>query len=146
MVNKVTEVSIIENKTDDVLKVRFHVVDKEIYNRLTKKQKTEQLAASVSLKRGMTERDRESEVIEIDTDITTPGTSKKTNHTVTDMLIKKPFQEDFVVVWSEVVLGKGLTFDFFSNPLVHKPILVTGQCADSIITFSIIHKKIPWNY
>jgi len=42
-------------------------------------------------------------------------------------------------VWNEAVFGKGLTFDFFSDPLVSKVILVTAQCADSIITcaFSI---------
>ena len=95
----------------------------------------------MSLKRSMTERERESEVIEIDTDITAPGTSKKTNHTVTDLLIKKPSHEDFVVVWNEAVLGKGLTFDFFSDPLVRKAILVTAQCADSIITSSSTHGK-----
>ncbi len=39
-------------------------------------------------------------------------------------------------MWSEAVLGKGLIFDFFSDPRVHKAILVTVQCADSIITFS----------
>jgi hypothetical protein len=38
----------------------------------------------------MTELEWESEVIEIDTDIIVPGVSKKTIHTVTDMLIKKP--------------------------------------------------------
>ena len=37
--------------------------------------------------------------------------------------------------------GKGLTFDFFSDPLVHKAILVTVQCADSIITSSSTHAK-----
>ena len=73
----------------------------------------------MSLKRSMTEGEWESEVIEIDTDITSAGASKKTNHTVTDILIKKPSHKDFVVTWRETVLGKGLTFDFFSNPLVH---------------------------
>ena len=33
------------------------------------------------------------------------------------------------------MFGKGLTLDFFSDPLVHKTILVTVQCCDSIITF-----------
>jgi hypothetical protein len=89
----------------------------------------------------MTERERESEVIEIDTDITAPGGSKKTNRTVTDLLIKKPSHEDFVAAWSQAVLDKGLTFDFFSDPLVCKAILVTVQCADSIITFSSTHGK-----
>jgi hypothetical protein len=65
----------------------------------------------------MSERERESEVIEIDNDITTPGASKQTNRTVTDKLIKKRSHEDFVAAWSEV-LGKGLTFDFFSDTLV----------------------------
>ena len=45
------------------------------------------------------------------------------------------------VTWSEAVLGKGLTFHFFSDPLVRKAILVTAQCADSIITFSSTHGK-----
>jgi hypothetical protein len=49
--------------------------------------------------------------------------------------------EDFVAEWSEVVFGKGLTFDFFSDPLVRKIILVTAQCADSIITISRTHGK-----
>jgi hypothetical protein len=39
------------------------------------------------------------------------------------------------------VFGKGLTFDFFSDPLVCKAILVTVQCTDSIITFSSTHGK-----
>ena len=39
------------------------------------------------------------------------------------------------------MLGKGLTFDFFSDSLVRKAILVTAQCADSIITFSSTHGK-----
>jgi hypothetical protein len=46
-----------------------------------------------------------------------------------------------VAAWSEAVLGKGLTFDFFSDPLVRKAILVTAQCADSIITSSSTHGK-----
>ena len=87
-----------ERKTDDPLKVRFLVVRKEIYNRYTVKKQNEQQTASVSLKRSMTERERDSEVLEIDTDITAPGASKKTNRTVTDLLIKKPSHEDFVAV------------------------------------------------
>jgi hypothetical protein len=55
-------------------------------------------------------------------------------------MIQKPSHEDFVV-WSEAVLGKGLTFDFFSDPLVRKTILVTAQCVDSIITFSGTYGK-----
>ena len=79
----------------------------------------------------MSERERESEVIDIDNDITSPDSSQQTNRTVTDRLIKKASHEDFVTEWSEVVLGKGLTFDFFNDPLVRKDILVTVQCAKS---------------
>ena len=68
---------------------------------------------------------RESEDIDIDNDITSPGVSKQTNRTVTDKLMKKSFHEDFAVVWNESVIEKGLTFDFFSDPLVRKVILVT---------------------
>ena len=89
----------------------------------------------------MSERERESEVIDKDNDITAPGASKKTNRTVTDLLIKKPSHEDFVAAWSEAVLGKGLTFDFFSDLLVRKAVLVTVQCVDSIITFSNTYGK-----
>ncbi len=104
-----TVVCSMESKKDDSpLKVRFLVVRKEIYNRYTEKQQTEQQAVSETLKRGMSERERESAVIEIDTDITTPGASKPTNRTVRDRLIKKPSHEDFLTVWSEAVIGKGL--------------------------------------
>ena len=89
----------------------------------------------------MTECERESVVIDIDTNITALGSSKKTNHTVTEILIKKPSQEDFLAVLSESLLVKGLTFDFFSDPFVHKTKLVTVQCADSIITFSSMYGK-----
>jgi hypothetical protein len=51
----------------------------------------------------MTECEWESEVIEIDTDITDPGANKKTKHTVTVILIKKTCHEDFVVTWNETV-------------------------------------------
>ena len=67
-----------ESKTDDALKATFLAVRNEIYNRFTTKQQNEQQAASSALKRSMTDRERESEVIEIDTDITAPGASKKT--------------------------------------------------------------------
>ncbi len=79
----------------------------------------------MTLKRGMSESEWESEVIEIDTDITDPGARKQTNRTVTDRLTKNPSREDLMVEWSEAVFDKGLTFDFFSDPLVRKDILVT---------------------
>ena len=128
-------------KDDSPLKARFFAVRKEVYKRFKDKQQTEQQAASAALKRSMSERERDSEVIDVDNDITAPGASKQTNRTVTDRLIKKPSHEDFVAAWSEAVLGKGLTFDFFSDPLVRKAILVTAQCADSIITSSSTHGK-----
>ena len=118
-------------KDDSPLKARFFAVRKEIFNRYKEKQQTEQQAGSETLKRGMSERERESEVIDIDNDITAPGASNQTNRTVTDRLIKKPSHEDFVVTWIETVFGKGLTFDFFNDPLVRKDILVTVQCAKS---------------
>ena len=67
-----------ESKTDDALEARFLTVRKEIYNRYTTKQQNEQQATSAALKRSMTDRERESEVIKIDTDITAVGASKKT--------------------------------------------------------------------
>ena len=71
-------------KDDSPLKARFLAVRKEIFNRYTEKKQTEQQAASAALKRGMSERERESEVIEIDNDITAPGVSKQTKRTVMD--------------------------------------------------------------
>ena len=60
--------------------------------------------------------------------------------------------EEFINVWNEAVLGKGLTFDFFSDPLVRKVILVTVKCADSIITFvdstgkdTLLSKRSTWS-
>ena len=70
-----------ESKKDDSpLKARFLSVRKEIYNHYTEKDKTEQQTVSASLKRGMSECERESAVID----------------------------EDFLATWSEAVLGKGL--------------------------------------
>ena len=89
-----------ESKKDDSpLKARFLAVRKEIFNRYTEKQQTEQQAASAVLKRGMSERERESAVIEIDTDITTSGAIKQTNRTVTDRLIKKPLHPSHGTFW-----------------------------------------------
>ena len=102
----------VESKKDDSpMKARFLVVKKEIYKRYTEKQQTEQQAARVTLKRGMSECKWESEVIEIDTDITVPGAIKQTKRTVTDRFIKKPSHEDFVVVWSEAVCSAWQRFD-----------------------------------
>ena len=60
-----TAVDRMENKKDDSpLKTRFLTVRKEIYNRYTEKQETEQQAVSAALKQGMSERIRDSDVIE----------------------------------------------------------------------------------
>ena len=76
-----TVVCNMESKKDDSpLKARFLTMRKEIYNHYTEKHKTEQQTVSVSLKRGMSECERESAVIEIDTDITTPGASQPDCH------------------------------------------------------------------
>jgi hypothetical protein len=66
------ETTVCSTKNDSPLKARFFAVRKEIYNHYKEKQQTEQQAASVALKRVMSERERESEVIEIDNDITSP--------------------------------------------------------------------------
>jgi hypothetical protein len=87
-----------------------------------------------------------SEVIEIDNDITALGTIKQTNRTVTDKLIKKSCHKDFVSTWSEAVLEKGLTLDFFCETLVHEDILVTAQCTDSIMFVLSVNPTsgVPW--
>ncbi len=54
--SRVTEVCIMESKTDDALKARFLAVRKEIYNRFTTKKQNEQQAASAALKRSMNDR------------------------------------------------------------------------------------------
>jgi hypothetical protein len=51
----------------------------------------------------MSECERDSEVIEVDNDITTPGASKQTNRTVSDRWIKKPSvcQEEYKKTYLE---------------------------------------------
>ena len=62
-----TVVGSMESKKDDSpLKATFLAVRKEIYNRYTEKQQTEEQAASETLKRGMSESVRDSDVIETD--------------------------------------------------------------------------------
>ena len=63
-------------KDDSPLKARFFAVRKEIYNHYKEKKQTEQKTVSATLKRRMSDRERESEVIDIDNDITVPGASK----------------------------------------------------------------------
>ena len=126
-----------ESKKDDgTEKARFVVVSDEIYKRYTTQQKAKDQVASSALKRSITQREEEGEVIEIDDDVTSPSAAKQAHRTLADRLMKRPTVEEFINAWSEAALGKGLTFDFFSDPLVRKAILVTAQCADSIITFA----------
>jgi hypothetical protein len=66
-------------KDDSPLKARFFAVRKEVYKRFKEQQQTEQKAASAALKRSMSERERDSEVIDVDNYITAPGASKQTN-------------------------------------------------------------------
>jgi hypothetical protein len=108
----------------------------EIYKRYTAQQKAKDQVASSAVKRSITQREEEGDVIEIDGDVTSPSAAKQAHRTLADRLMKRPTVEEFINAWSEAVLGKGLTFDFFSDPLVRKAILVTAQCADSIITFA----------
>ena len=107
--------------------------------------------ASSALKRSITQLEEEGEVIEMDGDVTSPSAAKQAHRTLADRLMKRPTVEEFINAWSEAVLGKGLTFDFFSDPLVRKDILVTAQCADSIITFTgssakdtLLSKRSTW--
>ena len=71
----------------------------------------DQVSSSV-LKRSITQREEEGEIIEIDGDVTSPSTVTEDHHTLTDRLMKRTTVEDFINSWSETVFGKGLTFDF----------------------------------
>ena len=66
-----------ESKKDDgPEKARFVVVRDEIYKRYTDQQKAKDQVASSSLKRSITHREKEGEVIEIDGDVTSPSAAK----------------------------------------------------------------------
>ena len=58
------------------------------------------------------------------------------HRTLTDRLMKRPTVEEFINSWIETVFGKGLTFDFFNDPLVHKVILVTVQCTGTVLQYT----------
>jgi hypothetical protein len=72
-----------ESKKDYVgtEKVRFLVVRDEWY---TTQLKAKDQVTSSSLKRSITHRDEEGEVIEIDGDVTRPSAVKQTHHTLAD--------------------------------------------------------------
>ena len=134
---RVVEVCSMESKKDDgPEKARFVAVRDEIYKRYTAQQKAKDQVASSAVKRSITQREEEGDVIEIDGDVTSPSAAKQAHRTLADRSMKRPTVEEFINAWSEAVLGKGLTFDFFSDPIVRKAILVTAKCADSIITFA----------
>ena len=117
-----------ESKKDDGSeKARFVAVRDEIYKWYTAQEKTKDQVASSTVKRSITHREEEGEVIEIDGDVTSPSAVKQTHHTLADRLMKRPTVEEFINVWSEAVLGKGWTFDFFRDPLVRQDILVTAK-------------------
>ena len=88
----------------------------EIYKWYTDQQKAKDQSASSALKRSITHREEKGEVIEMDGDVTSPSESKQAHRTLAYRLMKRPTVEEFINVWSESVLGKGLTFDFFSDP------------------------------
>ena len=88
-----------ESKKDDgPEKARFLAVRGEIYKRYTAQQKAKDQVASSALKRSITQWEEEGEVIEIDGDVTDPSAVKKTHHTLTDRLMKRPTVEDFINV------------------------------------------------
>ena len=71
-----------ESKKDDGSeKVRFVEVRDEIYKRYTAQQKTKDHVASSALKRSITQREEEGEIIEIDGDVTSPSAAKQTHRT-----------------------------------------------------------------
>ncbi len=114
-------------KGDGPEKSRFVSVRDEIYKWYTARDKTKDQVVSSALKRSITQREEEGEVIEIDGDVTRPSASKQGHRTLVDRLMKRPTVEEFINVWRETVFGKGLTFDFLSDPLVRKAILVTAK-------------------
>ena len=83
--------------------------------------KTLNFIASSDLKRSITQREKEGEVllschvspdvswrqpdvvIEIDGDVTSPSAVKPAHHTLVDRLMKRPTVEEFINVWSESV-------------------------------------------
>jgi hypothetical protein len=74
--SEVSVYSMENTKDDSPLKARFFEVRKQIYNRYKEKKHTKQQEVSVTLKRVMSECEWESEVIEINNDITAPGANK----------------------------------------------------------------------
>jgi hypothetical protein len=58
---------------------KFTIVTKQ-------KQQTEQQADSAALKRSMSDLERDSEVIDVDNDITSPGACKQINRTGVDLV------------------------------------------------------------
>ena len=80
---RVVEVFSMESKKDDGSEnARFLPVRGEIYKRYTTQQKTKDQVTSSALKRSITQREEEGEVIEMDGDVTRPSTVKQTHRTL----------------------------------------------------------------
>ena len=104
-----------ESKKDEgTEKARFVVVRDEIYKRYTDQEVKDQVSSS-DLKRSITQREEEGAVIEIDGDVTSPSAGDVAHRTLADRLMKRSTVKEFINAWSEVVFGKGLTFDFFRS-------------------------------
>ncbi len=69
-------------KDDGSEKARFLPVRGEIYKRYTTQQKTKDQVTSSTLKRSITQREEEGEVIEMDGDVTRPSAVKQTHRTL----------------------------------------------------------------
>ena len=80
-----------ETKKDDGSeKARFVEVRDEIYKRHADQQKVKDQVTSSALKRSITHREEEGEVIEIDGDVTSPSAAKQAHRTLADRLMKRP--------------------------------------------------------
>jgi hypothetical protein len=80
---RVVEVCSMESKKDDGSeKTRFLPVRGKIYKLYTTQQKTKDQVTSSTLKRSITQREEEGEVIEMDGDVTRPSTVKQTHRTL----------------------------------------------------------------
>ena len=94
---RVVEVCSMESKKDDgPEKARFLAVRGEIYKRYTAQQKAKDQVASSALKRSITQREEEGEVIEMDGDVTSPSAAKQAHRTLADRLMKRPTVEEFI--------------------------------------------------
>ena len=78
----------------------------EIYKWYNPYQKVKDQVASSAVKRSITQREEEGEVIEIDGDVTSPSAAKQAHRTLADRLMKRPTVEEFINEWNETVIGR----------------------------------------